>query len=435
MRPPSREEVREAQRHLVLLKAQLRTQRLQQSWGRGKQEEHAFASNGGPGRPREVAKTRGSVDQSPRGSVGGMTWDPPSAVQEDGSASGPARSTAPAARSTASRRPAPVEDGYPSSGGPSERPNDKWAPAPNSAASRAGPPSSKPAAPAYGGSGAAQSGFSSQNAAQVGATQMSEFPDGTDAGVPEEYSNSGPLVPCPDCGRQFREDVLEKHIKICKKVFMEKRKKFNSAANRLGDLDNAEELIANAKKLEREKERSERAASVAASSKPNKAGTGESVPKWKMQSLAFRQAILNAKADAGDVEAGEQAAEIQQTLNRAGVTADTGLTKCPHCGRTFNDEAAKRHILICVKTFGSKPGGGRLVKGSGISAANNAKAPKAGSPPATPTGQFAGDMSARGPTHQSDAGNRNASSGPGSRRQAPAAPSLGRPQRGGPSYR
>lgn len=44
-----------------------------------------------------------------------------------------------------------------------------------------------------------------------------------------------PTYPCPDCGRNFRADVLEKHKKICKKVFMKKRKVFNSQKKRMVD--------------------------------------------------------------------------------------------------------------------------------------------------------------------------------------------------------
>jgi hypothetical protein len=41
------------------------------------------------------------------------------------------------------------------------------------------------------------------------------------------------LVECSEgCGRKFKEDVLEKHEKICRKVFQDKRKVFDSAAMR-----------------------------------------------------------------------------------------------------------------------------------------------------------------------------------------------------------
>jgi len=82
----------------------------------------------------------------------------------------------------------------------------------------------------------------------IGAPGMDEFPDG-------DAEDAGPLVPCPDCGRSFAADRLERHMKICKKVFQQKRKKFDSAANRLGELENAKQLVANAHKLEKEKEK------------------------------------------------------------------------------------------------------------------------------------------------------------------------------------
>lgn len=39
-------------------------------------------------------------------------------------------------------------------------------------------------------------------------------------------------VPCPDCGRKFAPESLGKHAKICKKVFVSKRKPFNAAEQR-----------------------------------------------------------------------------------------------------------------------------------------------------------------------------------------------------------
>ncbi|CAJ1343712.1 unnamed protein product [Effrenium voratum] len=163
--------------------------------------------------------------------------------------------------------------------------------------------------------------------------------------------DDGPLVPCPDCGRSFKAESLEKHKKICKKVFQQKRKQFNSAANRLGEFDNANELIANATKVEKKE--------------PEKAAKqkDKTVPKWKAQSLAFRQAILAAKGTS-DPEAAKKAAELQKELNAANLASggnalEADMVKCPHCGRTFNQEAGQRHIAICLKTFGGK---GRQAK-------------------------------------------------------------------------
>lgn len=185
---------------------------------------------------------------------------------------------------------------------------------------------------------------------------MSEFPEGGADDV-----DSGPLVQCPDCSRSFAQDRLEKHRKVCKKVFMQKRKQFSSAANRLGELENAGQLIANAEKIEQEAHSN--------ASKPKVEKKGEKVPEWKKKSLEFRAAMIAAKAATGDPEAQAKAQELQKEMNDAGLNdpdaVPAGMLKCPHCGRTFSQAAGERHIAICVKTFGNKNGGGRLVKGGG----------------------------------------------------------------------
>lgn len=50
---------------------------------------------------------------------------------------------------------------------------------------------------------------------------------GGNSGGPEEYGEVGRLVECNDCGRKFNEQAIIKHRKICKKVFVEKRKAFD----------------------------------------------------------------------------------------------------------------------------------------------------------------------------------------------------------------
>mmetsp|Transcript_86401 Transcript_86401/g.176320 ORF Transcript_86401/g.176320 Transcript_86401/m.176320 type:complete len:331 (+) Transcript_86401:94-1086(+) len=196
-----------------------------------------------------------------------------------------------------------------------------------------------------------------------------------------EDDDGGPLVPCPDCHRSFKAESLEKHKKICKQVFQNKRKQFNSAANRLGEFDNAQELIANATKSEKQREKENH------SEKPSTKKEKGSVPKWKAQSLAFRQAILAAKGASGDSEAAKKAAEIQKELNAANLASggnvmESDMVKCPHCGRTFNEEAGQRHIAICLRTFGGKGrpkasgGSSRAKPGTPISA--DAKDPARG---------------------------------------------------------
>ena len=40
------------------------------------------------------------------------------------------------------------------------------------------------------------------------------------------------LFPCKECGRSVVKESLQRHQKICKKIFINKRKEFNSAKQR-----------------------------------------------------------------------------------------------------------------------------------------------------------------------------------------------------------
>lgn len=44
---------------------------------------------------------------------------------------------------------------------------------------------------------------------------------------------SQPMHQCPSCGRQFNGTAYPKHVKVCEKVFVAKRKAFNSQAARV----------------------------------------------------------------------------------------------------------------------------------------------------------------------------------------------------------
>lgn len=47
-----------------------------------------------------------------------------------------------------------------------------------------------------------------------------------------------PVYKCTEgCGKSFKEATLKRHIKICKKVFQSKRKKFDSFKKRKEGMD------------------------------------------------------------------------------------------------------------------------------------------------------------------------------------------------------
>jgi len=143
--------------------------------------------------------------------------------------------------------------------------------------------------------------------------------------MPEEEPGLSPTGECRYCGRKFNPESLAKHQKVCQdRPDKKKRKKFDSKAARLV----AEEQ----KKLQ-----AENAMSI---KKPPAKGPAKKVPKWKQQSQQFRNAM---KAVAGDDENNGPTTYVP-----APPEEDTSRTQCPTCGRSFNEEAAKRHIPFCA---------------------------------------------------------------------------------------
>lgn len=340
------------------------------------------------GRPRETnPRYAQRVSQSPRGRKsmpnGSMTWGSPSAnnpqLPSDQGHGVPATSQVGGGYPSELRHPAPqtVQEfsSKPSAGslvGSRGTSGDmRYAmPATPQDAIRSSPggypmqhPSSASALTSYGGSA-----FASSRDSSAYATSM----------PPPDRGSTQSLVRCDTCGRSFHPESIDKHVRICEKVFNKKRRKFDSAATRLGDLDNANQLIKNAHKIEQEVKATSSTSSGTSKQKQkdNKdskdSKDNKAMPKWKQQSLQFRQAILAAKGASGDVEAEHKAQKMQRHLQAVGADESPDMKKCPHCDRTFNKIAAERHIPICQKTFGSKPGGGRLLKGGGRVCAANA---------------------------------------------------------------
>mmetsp|Transcript_39644 Transcript_39644/g.61791 ORF Transcript_39644/g.61791 Transcript_39644/m.61791 type:complete len:514 (-) Transcript_39644:26-1567(-) len=392
-RPPSQQDVSSARPHLVLLKEKLRqrkTARTPTAAGREAfKRDYSPSPNTAPGvgngRFEYVAASedthvgsrksmgnppdfggydgrvstraepvglngRGREVPSPRG--GGMTWDAPAIPNEEKESPLSIGARAPA---VTARRLSEEMNAY----------SD-----PSQFRTPASMPLGGMSAPAFGGLGSSMTSM-------TGGGDMGHVRSSPSSALPDAYAQGAAnLVQCPDCGRSFNAESIDRHMKICKKVFQTKRKQFSSAENRLGDLDNAQQLIANAKRLERSRE--------AAPEKKDKPGkSSKEVKAWEKRSLEFRAAILAAKAQTGDAQAIAKSEEIQQKLQEVGGDGlDPSMIKCQYCGRTFNKEAGERHMKICVKTFGSKPGGGRLIKGGGSrmykdSAASNGPPPPA----------------------------------------------------------
>ena len=61
---------------------------------------------------------------------------------------------------------------------------------------------------------------------------MEEEEDGEDNDDPN-------LIACTHCGRRFKEEAIEKHEGICKKIFCTQRKKFDIKKKRILDSEHA----------------------------------------------------------------------------------------------------------------------------------------------------------------------------------------------------
>ncbi|KAL4507993.1 hypothetical protein ABPG72_021366 [Tetrahymena utriculariae] len=137
------------------------------------------------------------------------------------------------------------------------------------------------------------------------------------------------LEECPEgCGRRFAPEALEKHAKICKRVFQQKRKTFDIKKQRINDEEH--EQILEQAQME-EKLRNQYAAKNKQPAKVN-AQQQDKKSKWRMQSEQFRAVLRSNKG-------GEQAQDIPQYDDRI---------ECPHCKRKFQESSYNKHEQICA---------------------------------------------------------------------------------------
>eukprot|EP00347_Sterkiella_histriomuscorum_P017837 403347785 len=188
---------------------------------------------------------------------------------------------------------------------------------------------------------------------------MSEYPDDNNNGNnnnDEEYQEVGPRMECPTCGRKFSEQALQKHAKVCKKVFVQKRKVFDTKAQRQLE-DESKDEYSYKPPPSKSKQAQNNKKPVAQEDKPIKQGS--KAAKWKAQSEMFRQAMRAVKGpEAGGKGGAVSYQEPQEQYD--------DRTECQFCGRKFNDTAAQRHIPSCeqkhkatqMKSKGPPPGKG-----------------------------------------------------------------------------
>lgn len=193
--------------------------------------------------------------------------------------------------------------------------------------------------------------------------------------------SEAPQNECPDCGRKFNDKAYPRHVKICKKVFVEKRKAFDMTTQRVADNPEQLKLL---KKTQEEERRKARLEAIAKGKKLKKMGgvavdevavgstAAEKKAKWKADHEQFQNALKAAKAYSDAKEKGEP-------LPLPVMSApDPSLIPCPHCGRRFNEKAAERHIPQC-NNIKAKPSTLKRGTGTGLGSKNaNSKMPAKG---------------------------------------------------------
>ena len=171
-----------------------------------------------------------------------------------------------------------------------------------------------------------------------------------------------PTAPCPHCGRNFVLPTLQKHQKICQKVFQKKRKVFNMTKHRMVDSEQASLM---------------KQGQLEAKKNPmlNKPKGG--IPKWKLQSAEFRAICNPNKANQIKKSMGIPVGPSAKTMNLKGnnkggygsggyggygggmndydgyqqsVIAN-GYTHCQYCNRNYNEEAYNKHLNGCKRRY------------------------------------------------------------------------------------
>jgi hypothetical protein len=112
------------------------------------------------------------------------------------------------------------------------------------------------------------------------------------------------LSKCQDCDRKFRPEALERHRKICTKVFQEKREIYDIKQARNADINQEIQKLDSNPMLKSKKKKKVSLNSNSINEDNPSSATGrerplKKVPKWKLQSEQFRRAMGVSKVNDG----------------------------------------------------------------------------------------------------------------------------------------
>jgi hypothetical protein len=158
----------------------------------------------------------------------------------------------------------------------------------------------------------------------------------------EEEDDDGDRIECDGCGRKFKPESLQKHKKICKKVFQSKRKKFDMKKQRIVDEEH-KDILKNAEFSEKKGKAKKVDTVLEAKKKANK-------EKWKKQSEEFRRMLRGtAQADMKDDNILVVKGAPGTIQKPSEPVYNDDYEHCSICNRRYNSDAFKKHLPHCEK--------------------------------------------------------------------------------------
>lgn len=150
--------------------------------------------------------------------------------------------------------------------------------------------------------------------------------ESTNFEVPEFQDGDVTLVSCSICNRSFNENAIIKHVKICKKVFVQKRKKFEIEGKRKNDeidlsIKNNKESIKSKKSSLNLKKNSISIINTDINDNEEIKPKIDQIPLWKKNSDQLRNAMKGGRDPTFEEEV------IDDRI------------PCPVCGRKFAEES------------------------------------------------------------------------------------------------
>ncbi|KAL5236866.1 hypothetical protein ACI65C_004276 [Semiaphis heraclei] len=151
------------------------------------------------------------------------------------------------------------------------------------------------------------------------------------------------MARCPLCARDFAADRLPKHEQVCRRTRERdrKRKVFDTSKKRLEAV--AAEAGVDVTSFKKKSQKEDQRVTEKLQKKKD---------AWRRKHDQLVRNVRAARAVQRHLAAGGTVKDLPPELENATADqddeVDSDLVKCPHCGRTFNEASAERHMPLCA---------------------------------------------------------------------------------------